>query len=170
MTTFVAIDFETSHHQRDCACSVGLVRVEDGRIAQRAYRLIRPPRKPFLFTEVHGLRWRDVCDQPAFDEVWGELAPLLDGADLLVAHNAPFDRSVLEAACLTAALEPPRQPFACTMKLSRQVLGLTRTRLSEVCAHLQIPLQHHHALSDAEACARIFLEIRRVQDQAPRLF
>jgi DNA polymerase-3 subunit epsilon len=171
MSVFVAIDFETSHHKRDSACSVGLVRAEGGQLVQRAYRLIRPPRRTFMFTQVHGLRWSDVSGEPAFAQVWAELAPMLEGAELLVAHNAPFDRSVLRACCEAAQVEMPRQPFACTVQLSRKAWGLKKTRLSNVCAHLDIPLQHHHALSDAEACARVYIEAqRRLEATAPRLF
>jgi len=32
---------------------------------------------------------------------------------------------------------------------------LPSARLPAVCAHLGIPLDHHNAISDAEACARI---------------
>lgn len=171
MSVFVAIDFETSHHKRDSACSVGLVRAEGGRLVQRAYRLIRPPRRAFMFTEVHGLRWSDVADQPVFAQVWRDLLPMLEGAEILVAHNAPFDRSVLQACCEAARLEMPRQAFVCTVQMARKAWGLKRTRLSHVCAHLDIPLQHHHALSDAEACARVYIEARRALDAAaPRLF
>jgi DNA polymerase-3 subunit epsilon len=31
-------------------------------------------------------------------------------------------------------------------------------KLSSVCEHLDIPLNHHEAGSDAEACARIILQ------------
>ena len=33
MTQFAAIDFETADNDRDSGCSVGVVRVRDGRIA-----------------------------------------------------------------------------------------------------------------------------------------
>ncbi|MEK7383088.1 MAG: hypothetical protein AAB262_07355, partial [Elusimicrobiota bacterium] len=44
MSVFVAIDFETADTGRDSACSVGLVRVENGTIVQKVVQLIRPPR------------------------------------------------------------------------------------------------------------------------------
>jgi len=39
---FAAIDFETANHCRSSVCSVGVVIVRDGQIAEKIYRLIRP--------------------------------------------------------------------------------------------------------------------------------
>ncbi len=157
LPTFVALDFETADNGPDSACAIGLVRVEDGRIVQRATRLIRPPRQHFQFTWVHGISWRDVQHQPTFAQLWPELLPLLEGAEFLAAHNAPFDRRVLLACCQAAGLPPPLQPFECTVKLARKTWKLPKNTLDAVCRHLQITLNHHEAGSDAEACARIVL-------------
>lgn len=112
---FVAIDFETADYGRDSACSVALVRVENGHVADRVHRLIRPPRRDFIFTYLHGISWGDVKDQPPFAEVWSELAPFARGATFLAAHNASFDRSVLHACCRSSGLAVPSLPFVCTV-------------------------------------------------------
>lgn len=155
--TFVAIDFETADYQRDSACAVGLVRVEDGKIVRRETRLIRPPRREFVFTHVHGITWSDVAGKPEFQEVWRELEPVLEGAEFLAAHNASFDRSVLRACCEKAAMAVPPTPFTCTMRLARERWSIYPTRLPDVCSQLGIALKHHDAASDAEACARIMI-------------
>jgi len=155
MTVFTAIDFETADHGRDSACAVGVVLVENRRIVERYYRLIRPPRQRFVSTWVHGLTWRDVRDSPTFGEMWPELEALLAPADFLVAHNAPFDRAVLHACCAAADIPPPRHGFRCTVQMARAKWRLPSARLPAVCAHLGIPLDHHNAISDAEACAKI---------------
>jgi DNA polymerase-3 subunit epsilon len=154
---FCAIDFETADHGRDSACAVGLVRVEGGRITRRLHRLIRPPRSRVLFTWIHGITWEDVRQAPTFAEVWPELAEFVEGSAFLAAHNAPFDRSVLRACCRAARLEEPPLPFECTVQLARRLWRIRPTKLPDVCRHLAIPLRHHEALSDAEACARIVL-------------
>ncbi|GAB7023763.1 3'-5' exonuclease [Salidesulfovibrio brasiliensis] len=154
---YVAIDFETADPKRDSACSVGLVVVEGGRIIDKAYRLIRPPRKRFnpYCQAVHGLCWNDVCEEPPFAESWPEMLPLLEGADFMCAHNAAFDSSVLRACCDMAGHPYPSLPFLCTVQLARRTWALPKNKLPIVCEHLGIELDHHNALSDAEACARI---------------
>src|SRR5262245_36585359 len=114
--TFVAIDFETADYGADSACAVGIVRVENWEVVQRQSWLLRPPRRYIRFTYIHGITWRDVADQPTFGERWPEILPLLDGAEFLVAHNAPFDRGVLTACCEAARLPLPSQPFRCTVQ------------------------------------------------------
>lgn len=159
MTTrkpFVAIDFETADPWRDSACKVALVRVEDGRIVAEVDRFIRPPRSSFRFTSVHGITWEDVRREPDFGGVWPAVKNLLTGAAFIAAHNAPFDKSVLEACCAAHGLTMPVRPFVDTLKLARERWGLRPARLPDVCAHLGIRLERHHdALQDARACARI---------------
>lgn len=159
--TFVALDFETADPMRDSACAVALVRVEGRRVVARETRLIRPPRKEFWFTYIHGITWERVRKEPPFGDLWPGLEPMLEGADFMAAHNAPFDRSVLRACCSRAGLDEPDLPFLCTVRLARKVWGIYPTRLPDVCERLRIPLRHHEAESDAEACASIVLKASR---------
>ena len=163
MSKFTAIDFETADYGRDSACAVGLVLVEGCRITKTEYRLIRPPREDVRFTDIHGITWEDVENEPLFAEVWPELAGFFEGIDFITAHNAPFDKSVLYACCRAAGLEAPPHPFVCTVKLSKKELGINPAKLSHVCHHLSIPLNHHNALSDAEACAKIMITVEQVR-------
>jgi DNA polymerase-3 subunit epsilon len=154
---FVAIDFETADHAADSACAVGLVRVEGSKIVARETVLIRPPRSRIIFTYVHGITWPMVKDAPIFKDAWTKLAPLLDGATFLAAHNAPFDRGVLGACCVAHGLAAPALPFVCTVQLARRTWALKPANLPAVCRRLGIGLIHHDAGSDAEACARIVI-------------
>ena len=154
---FAAIDFETADYQPDSACAVAIVRVEGDAIVDRAYHLIRPPRRDFVFSYLHGISWSDVVDAPSFRELWPSLRKKLDGIEFLAAHNARFDRSVLYACCERVGVSVPSHSFQCTVRLARSVWGIYPTKLPDVCRRLGIPLHHHHAGSDAEACARIVI-------------
>jgi DNA polymerase-3 subunit epsilon len=159
--TFVALDFETADYYPDSACALALVRVENHQIVERAYSLIKPPRRRFVFTYLHGITWEDVAHQPSFGELWPTYAPMLAGIDFLAAHNASFDRSVLRCCCENAGLKPPRTPFRCTVQLARQTWDIYPTKLNHVCDRLGITLKHHQAASDAEACALIVIAAHR---------
>ncbi|MEI3451884.1 MAG: exonuclease domain-containing protein [Bilophila wadsworthia] len=108
---YAALDFETADYQPDSACAVGSPKVSEGRIVDTLYSLIRPPRGRVLFTWVHGITWKDVCDSPTFGEFWPQMAAFLGDVTHLVAHNAPFDRRVLEACCQAYGLPHPQWPF-----------------------------------------------------------
>ena len=145
---------------RDSACALSVVIVEHERVVETWTSLIRPPRKEFCFTYLHGISWSQVKDKPVFGELWPAVAKLLDQVDFLAAHNASFDRSVLRACCASAGHEETKIPFLCTVKLARATWDLFPTKLSDVAKYLQIPLKHHDAASDAFACAQILIKAR----------
>jgi DNA polymerase III subunit epsilon len=155
--SFTAIDFETANERRDSACAVGVVRVEAGAIVRRYSRLLRPPTRRFEFSWLHGIRWEDVAAAPTFASIWPELRDLCAGVDFVAAHNASFDAGVLDACCDRARVTRLRTRYECTVALARKTWGIYPTRLDIVAARLGVPLRHHDAASDAEACARIVL-------------
>lgn len=155
MSNFVAIDFETANYSRTSACAVGLVHVRGGEIVTEKTLLIRPPQRQFNFTHIHGLTWADVENAPTFAELWGAIGAFISQGDFLVAHNASFDRGVLQGCCKSNGLQVPSLPFVCTVQLARKQWGIFPTKLPDVCGHLDIPLNHHDAGSDSLACAKI---------------
>ncbi len=154
---FAAIDFETADRGADSACAIAIVRASDHQIIDSKYWLIRPPRQQFEFSHIHGLTWADVKDQPTFSQLWPQLHEQLEGVDFIAAHNASFDRRVLLACCQIADVTLPPWVFHCTVKVARQAWSIYPTKLPNVCSALNIPLDHHNALSDAEACAKIVI-------------
>lgn len=166
----VAIDFETADNGADSACAVGMARVEDGRVVDTLYQLLRPPRARILYTWVHGLTWAMLKDQPTFAQFWPAMAAFAGPSPVFVAHNARFDRNVL-TTCRAAMGAIQDSPFLCTLKGARRYLNLPRNRLSDVCAYLNIALTHHHAGSDALGAAGIYLHLRAmgVSDEALRI-
>ncbi len=157
MRDFLAIDFETANGARDSACAIGLARVSDGKIVHEECHLIRPPTPDFWFTHIHGITWPDVAASPDFAEVWQEVEPLFFGAEFIAAHNAPFDQGVLNACCRTYSVQAPKNEYLCTVRLAREQWDVRPTKLPDVCNFLGIKLNHHHADSDARACAQIVI-------------
>lgn len=155
--SFLAIDFETANYYRNSACAVGLVKVKNNKIIKKKDFLIRPPQKEFHFTYIHGITWNDVKNEARFNELWPKIKPFFSGIDFVVAHNASFDKSVLRKCCEHYNIEFPQTQFLCTVQLSRKLWNIYPTNLPSVCSHFNIPLNHHDALSDTEACAQIML-------------
>lgn len=169
MNQFVAIDFETANNQRSSICSVGVIVVENRRIVDSYYSLVHP--NPNYFTQncvcVHGITKEQTESAPYFPEVWNNIIPIIKDYPL-VAHNAPFDQSCLKAAFLTYNMPYPDYKFHCTLKLSKQLLNnkLPNHHLPTVSAYFGFDLtQHHHALADAEACARIAVPLFKLYKQ-----
>lgn len=162
---FTAIDFETANSHGASACSVGLVKVRDGRVVDRASWFIRPPYgyDDFLEwnTRIHGIRKEDVSGALGWAEQLGDLMAFADG-DHLVAHNAGFDMSVIKSASAAVAVECPAYDYLCSLQLARKTYTLDSYRLpvAAMAAGFE-DFKHHDAAADAEACAAIVVHAAR---------
>ncbi|MCM1349171.1 MAG: 3'-5' exonuclease [Firmicutes bacterium] len=165
MDSFVAIDVETANGERTSICAIGAVKVVNGVITDQFYRLVKPLPNYYYshFTNnIHGIGRKDTDSQPDFAHVWPELKAFI--GDLpLVAHNKAFDRNVLCATARAYGIDFPDNDFHCTLNKAR------RTFPRQLCPSFSLPFlaqflgipfnNHHNALADAEACAKIALAI-----------
>lgn len=151
LNTFTAIDFETAQGKRHSICQVGLVRVEKSQITEKISFLVRPPDNFYSYynIQVHGITPEMTRWSPTFDKVWHQIEPFICGQNL-VAHNSSFDVSCLKQTLAYYSMIVPGFNAHCTYKIYGQKLNL-------LCRAHGIPLQHHDALSDAMACARLFM-------------
>ena len=158
---FTAIDFETATYHRHSACAVGIVTVEHGIITDEYYTLIQPPDNFYSYhnIRVHGITSKHTANVGTFDELYPEIYIRLLNKNV-VAHNESFDRNVLTGCISHYGLSSKglllHKNWQCTVKLYRG-LGYQHNKLSDCCKRLNIPLQHHEALSDARACAQLYL-------------
>jgi len=159
MTRITAIDFETANYRAHSAIAIGLTVIEDRRIVETVSYLIRPPESWFVpkFIDIHGIEPHMVEDSPTFEELWSTIGRFFQDTTML-AHNAGFDRGVLEATAAYYELALPKLDWLCTVQISRKRWPeLERHKLNIVCDHLGIELNHHDAGSDALAAAKIYL-------------
>ena len=169
MNTFAALDFETANQYRSSVCSIGLVFVENNKIVDTYYQLIKPAPNFYSYfnTQIHGLSQRDTEKAPLFPGVWAEILPKIKKLPL-VAHNSSFDEVCLRAVLAYYELPQHTNPFFCTLRAARKSLPqLINHKLDTVSAYFGFDLkQHHHALADAEACAHIALELFKIDDDS----
>lgn len=157
--SFVAIDFETAigHH----ICSVGLVTIINGEITEEFHCLIQPPNNDYNFhnINVHGITPFKTKNAPFFYEVYPNIKKRLQGKKV-VAHNESFDRNVLIKSMRDDGLDYTElnisEKWECTLQIYRRK-GYQPANLSSCCKAHQIDLVHHDALSDARACAKLYL-------------
>ncbi len=158
---FTAIDFETATSKFSSICSMGICVVENNEIIEKKSFLIKP--EPFEFNEynihIHGITPEDVCDCGTFDCYWDEIKPYLENK-LIIAHNAQFDIGALRAVLDNFKIEYPELSYMCTVKLSQKAYPeLECHKLNYLSEALGISFNHHIALDDAYACAKVLLRI-----------
>lgn len=156
---FAAIDFEIAGKYGPSACALGISKFKDGKIIDEFYCLIKPPSPKILFSNIHGLKWKDLKDAPSFPEIWVEAFNFLKDVPYLAAHNAPFDRNVLYSCCDYYDQVFPSQTFLCTLKGARKALKIDAYNLATVSAYFGFELDHHNAASDARNCGRILCKL-----------
>lgn len=152
MECFTAIDFETAQGYRWSICQVGLVRIENGLIVNEINLLVQPPYNYYWskLVDIHGITPDMTTDAPAFDKVWWQIESFIKG-QTVVAHNGlSFDFPVLEKTLGYYGIRAPEYDKHCTYRIFKK-------GLASLCNQYQIPLNHHDALSDAKACAELFL-------------
>jgi DNA polymerase III subunit epsilon len=169
---FTALDFETANWYRKSACSIGMVIVEDGKIIDEFYSLIRP--EPFWFhpinINVHGLTEAVCEDAPTFGELWPQINKWIDG-QVIVAHNVSFERSVLNHLFSEYGLDASISEYLCSLYLSRVAFPKLETYKLPYVYYNVLNKQlenHHHALDDARASAEIVIKI--VEEWNPPTF
>ena len=152
---FVAIDFETATGSYDSACSLGIAVVREMQVAETWYHLIQPPMNRYEEgnVRVHGITPAQTAGEQSLNALWPEISRYFDG-NLIVAHNARFDVSVLRKS-LSGSERIPNFKYADTLTMVRNVVP-GRHGLDACCEYFGIVLEHHHnALDDAVACANV---------------
>ena len=156
---YIAFDVETPNYANNRMSAIGVNVIEDGTIVDEFYSLVNPEARFDRFNiDLTGITPEAVADAPTFPELWRELEPLMSSG-LLIAHNAPFDMSVLAKCLLDYGVRwHPTAHYACTCQMGRRLLPeLPNHKLNTICDYLGVELDHHHAGSDSRACAEILL-------------
>ena len=164
MNDFIAIDVETANDERSSICSIGAVKVKNGKIVDEYYTLINPETYfSFMNTEIHGLSEDDVIDAPKFYEIADELLNFIDDY-VISAHFASFDMFALQDVFYKYNITIPKLKYFCSYRLSKYNYFdmLPSFRLSSMAKHFNINNEdHHNALNDAKVSALITLNIMK---------
>ena len=130
---------------------------------QHFHRYLNPERAvPQEAFAIHGLSDEFLKDKPRFADIVDELIAFI-GAAPLVAHNALFDLSFLNAEFERCAREAvARDRVVDTLMLARRRHPAGPNRLDDLCARYGIDNSRrskHGALLDAEILAEVYLEL-----------
>ena len=160
-TRIVALDLETTGLSaiRHRIVELAAVCWQNGQEISTFQALVNPGcPMPYGVIKVHGITDDMVKDQPAIHALLPDFLAFCD-ADLLLAHNAPFDTRFLNAECARLGMAPLAHPVLDTCTLARERLpGCPNYRLETLKAALGLGRGvAHRGLADARDCLAIFL-------------
>lgn len=165
----VGIDFEyLITGRQDTPCQVGLVLIVEDVIVLRYSSLIHVPESiEGTLSYGNGITREMVKNAPSFADVIKVMESICEGATI-VAHNKSTEMSVIKKACELYQIESWLTTAA--MEDTCKLMG--GKGLQECCEEYSIPLHHHDALSDAEACARLYIisQGKEVVEEHVRIF
>ncbi len=160
----VVIDTETTGVAPgiDRACSIALVRFEQGKAVDWISSFIDPKRDiPPEASAIHGIVGSDVHGAPTIEEFFGAHRPreLLKGAQPC-AYNAPFDREFVQREAFDDWNWPWLDPLVFVRRVDRFAKGKGRHTLIAACERHGVTLHGaHSAIHDARAAGELFFKI-----------
>ena len=158
--TYVVVDVETTGMSRsDRICEIGMTKIRGGDIVDKFETLVDPQMR-ITNTMYHGIEDWMARRAPSFVDVAHRVTAFISGT-VLIAHNAPFDMRFLryELQRLDADLS---HHVLCTLKIARELHpDFPSHRLEYLLQKYRIRNDFpHRAGSDADAEARLFLQMR----------
>ncbi|MBX5437100.1 MAG: PolC-type DNA polymerase III [Alicyclobacillaceae bacterium] len=159
-TEFVVFDTETTglNAREDTLIEIAAVRMR-GREIVDTFQMLVDPERPLShkISELTGITPDMLQGQPRLGDALAAFRRFADGA-VLVAHNAEFDVGFLGRCAERLGMPPYTEPVIDTLALARVLFpGEKNYRLKSLTQKLGVELvNHHRALADAEATAKVF--------------
>jgi len=114
--TYLILDTETTgmDPETDAVCELALVKWHPGHMPIRVFETFIKPGRPIPpeASAIHHITDAMVADAPTWPTVWETVIPWIQQADIIVAHNADFDRQWLPGT---------DRPWLCSLRLTRHV-------------------------------------------------
>lgn len=140
--------------------AVALVRLPHGEVLGFRSTLVDPETSiPAGAAAVHGIDDEAVRGAPCFGAVWPKVRSFIASHEpiAVLAHNASFDRKMLESDCARTGLDAPSWPWVCTLALAKAHLpGRSSYALQALRESLGLAAgEAHRAAGDVTTCASL---------------
>lgn len=162
---FVVVDLETSGlGYNDHIIEIGAVKILNGEITLKFHSFVACPIK--LSPEIElltGIKDEDLTDAPTVDKALKDLHSFCDGC-IIVGHNLPFDYSFMKKHGDEYGIyfDNPKIDTLVMARARLKNADIANYKLSTLANYFNIEFNHHRALDDAEATAKILLELAKL--------
>ena len=173
--SFVVFDLETTglnsspaSGNMDKIIEIGAYKIDNGEIIESFSTFVNPAKR--LSEEIiklTGITQEMVDSAPVFEEAMPDFYKFCAGS-VLVGHNiAGFDFKFVDYYCSKLGYILDRKIID-TLHLSQELLYLSNYKLNTVADKFNIAFNHHRAVDDALATAKIFIELIKMKKSLPK--
>lgn len=173
--SFVVFDLETTglnsspvYGNMDRIIEIGAYKVVGGEIKESFSTFVNPERNlSEEIVKLTGITQEMVKDAPTFEEVMPDFFKFCQGC-VLVGHNAiGFDFKFVDYYCSRLGYILDRKIID-TLHLSQELLYLPNYKLNTIADRFNVTFNHHRAIDDALATAKIFIELIKMKKSLPK--
>lgn len=161
-TTGLLLPSTAPLHKQPRIIELGALKVDANGVIDELSQLLDPEQTISAeITKITGIKPEQLVGQPTFAAFLPQLKAFFQGADMLIAHNAPFDSGMLRNDLARAGCEdfPWPAETICTAQEYTPVLGHRPKLLTLYERIIGVPLaQTHRALDDARAVHEVLVK------------
>lgn len=173
--SFVVFDLETTglnssptSGNMDKIIEIGAYKIENGEIVESFSTFVNPAKRlSDEIVKLTGITQDMVETAPVYEDVMPDFFKFCAGS-VLVGHNiAGFDFKFVDYYCGKLGYILDRKLID-TLHLSQELLYLSNYKLNTVAEKFNISFNHHRAVDDALATAKIFIELIKMKKSLPK--
>ncbi|UXV34531.1 3'-5' exoribonuclease [Staphylococcus sp. IVB6181] len=154
------IDFETMNSKTNSPCEIGITLINDLEIVSSYSSYINPKSNYYSLNnaEIHNIPKETILNAPSFDIIYKDIKHYLRESQIIIAHNANFDISVLKSTLSDYNINFPNFLYIDSVRIFKNFLGGISLSMKNLCEFYGISKEGlHSAKVDAEKLAEMLI-------------
>lgn len=160
---YCVVDIETSNADqvRGDIIELSSLKVRANEVVDTFSVLLKPRYPIDIHTmRIHNITNKMVQDAPTFPEIIHSFKDFI-GDDILIGHNVHFDINYIYDNCVRQNVEPLKNDFIDTLRLSRRTYkGVQNYKLTTLATHFGYSATTHRGLDDCYSTHLVYQELK----------